>query len=167
MIAKGRSLTAKMQAPIARTTAAGGGIAGFTAEALKFSQKCRGHTKTPTFCRNHQKARSSCNARLFLNAPASAGLENIHLPLGSERIVRWCQFFQPAFPASIFVRLALRQCSSRTWSGTEISWVCALASPNRVEKSRQATRGFTSCCFYFSLGEQFSEPVQRERKTSG
>jgi hypothetical protein len=115
------------------------------------------HSKTPTLCRNHRKARSNRNARLLLNAQASAGLENTRQLQDSEHIARWCQLFQPNFPALISGLLALRRYFSRTESDTENFWVCSLASPNRVEKSRRKTRGFTSCCIDFNFDEQYSE----------
>jgi hypothetical protein len=115
------------------------------------------HEKFAIPCRNRRKAHSNRNARLISNERGSAGSENIHLPQGSERTVHWCRFFQPEFPVLISCQLGLRQCFSRTVSDMESFWVCALASPNRVEKSCRTTRGFTSCCFYSSLGEQCSD----------
>ena len=117
------------------------------------------HSKTPTLCRNHRKARSNRNARLLLNAQASAGLENTRQLQDSEHIARWCQLFQPNFPALISGLLALRRYFSRTESDTENFWVCSLASPNRVEKSRRKTRGFTSCCIDFNFDEEWSKDL--------
>jgi hypothetical protein len=115
------------------------------------------HEKFAMPCRIRRKAHSNRNARLISNEQGSASSENIRLLQGSGSIAHWCQFFQPEFPVLISGQPGLRQCFSRTVSDMESFWVCALASPNRVEKSCRTTRGFTSCCHCSTITEQCSD----------
>ncbi|SRR5258708_30317021 len=102
--------------------------------------------------RSRQKVLPNRSARRILSAPASKDLESILQLRRFGHNARSPRLFQPAFLESNFAALAMKRYFSRTAFVAEKVLVCALASPNLLEKASAKTRGFTSCFNFVKTG---------------